>query len=87
MARYRVEFRPAARREFLGLPPEVRQRLDAAILGLADNPRPPGATALQGGPERLLRVRVGRYRIIYTVQDQALLVLVVRVAHRREAYR
>jgi mRNA interferase RelE/StbE len=87
LGRYRVEFRPAARREFLALPPEARQRLDAAILALGDNPRPTGVKALKGGPERLLRVRVGVYRIIYTVQDEVLLVLVVRVAHRREAYR
>ena len=49
-------------------------------------PRPHGAKALRGEPG-LLRVRVGDYRVIYTVEDNILLVLVVRIAHRREAYR
>jgi mRNA interferase RelE/StbE len=51
---------------------------------LAEDPRPPGARALQGRPG--LRVRVGDYRIIYTVEDDVLLVVVVRLGHRRDVY-
>lgn len=51
---------------------------------LAQDPRPPGARALQGRPG--LRVRVGDYRILYTVDDDVLLVVVVRLGHRRDVY-
>jgi len=60
----------------------LRPRIDA----LADGPRPAGAKKLKGGGE-LWRIRVGDYRIVYAVRDRILLVLVVRVAHRREVYR
>ncbi|MEM0951730.1 MAG: type II toxin-antitoxin system RelE/ParE family toxin [Cyanobacteria bacterium P01_H01_bin.74] len=53
---------------------------------LAKNPRPPGATKLKGS-ENEYRVRVGDYRIVYSVQDAMLLVTVIKVAHRREVYR
>jgi len=53
---------------------------------LANNPRPFGSDKL-AGPEELYRVRVGDYRIVYQIQDEALLVLVVKIGHRREVYR
>jgi mRNA interferase RelE/StbE len=59
----------------------IREKIDA----LANDPRPPGVTALHGQP--YLRLRVGDYRVLYEVQDKVLLVLVIRVAHRREVYR
>lgn len=64
--------------------PPVRHRLQGAIALLAQDPRPPAARALKGGPG--LRVRVGDYRIIYTVDDEVLLVVVVTLGHRREVY-
>jgi mRNA interferase RelE/StbE len=54
------------------------------IASLAQNPRPPAARALQGRPG--LRVRVGDYRVIYTVADDVLLVVVVTLGHRRNVY-
>jgi mRNA interferase RelE/StbE len=51
---------------------------------LAQNPRPPAARALKGRPG--LRVRVGDYRVIYTIQDEVLLVVVVTLGHRRDVY-
>jgi mRNA interferase RelE/StbE len=83
---YTVEFRPAARREFLRLTPEVQARIKPEIEALADTPRPLGCQKL-GGSENLWRIRVGDYRIVYQVHDRVLLVVVVRIAHRREAYR
>lgn len=62
------------------------RRIASAIDGLASNPRPEGARALQG-EATVLRLRVGDYRILYTINDDVLLVLVVRVGHRREVYR
>lgn len=83
---YRVELRPAARREFVRLPGEVQDRIRPRIDALADAPRPPGCEKLAGHASRY-RVRVGDYRVLYEVADRTLVVTVTRVAHRREAYR
>lgn len=84
MSAYRIELRPAAVRALRKLNPQVRPRVQGAIALLAQDPRPPGARALQGRSG--LRVRVGDYRIIYTVEDDVLLVVVVRLGHRRDVY-
>jgi len=81
---YRVELQPAAVRAIRKLDPPLRGRIQGAIALLAQDPRPPAARALQGRPG--LRVRVGGYRIIYTVQDKVLLVAVVTLGHRRHIY-
>jgi mRNA interferase RelE/StbE len=81
---YRVELRPAAVRALRKLDPPVRARLHGAIALLAHDPRPPNARALQGRPG--LRVRVGDYRILYTVADDVLLVVVVTLGHRGTVY-
>lgn len=82
---YRIELRPAAVRALRKLDPQVRHRIHGAIALLAQDPRPPGARALQGRDG--LRVRVGDYRIVYTVDDRVLTVVVVRLGHRRDVYR
>ena len=84
MSEYRIELRPAAVRALRNLDPPVRRRLQGAIALLAKDPRPPAARALQGRPG--LRVRIGDYRILYTVADDVLLVVIVTVGHRREVY-
>lgn len=81
---YRIELRPGAARSLRKLDPVVRRRIQGAIALLAQDPRPPNARALKGRPA--LRVRVGDYRIIYTVQDDVLVVVVVRLGHRRDVY-
>lgn len=81
---YRIELRPAAVRALKKLDPPIRSRVQGAIALLAEDPRPPAARALRGRPG--LRVRVGDYRIIYTVVDDVLLVVVVTVGHRRDVY-
>ena len=83
---YRIDFKSSAKRELAALPIGVRRRLDAAILALADNPRPHGVKKLSGG-EGLYRVRAGDYRVVYAIHDQVLVILVVRIAHRRDVYR
>lgn len=85
-ARYRVQILPAAARALAALPHEAQRRVDAKILSLADNPRPPGVEKL-AGEEALYRVRAGDYRVVYTIEDRVLLVLVVRIGHRGEMYR
>lgn len=84
MTTYRIELRPAAVRALRKLDPAARLRLQGAIALLARDPRPPGARALRGRPG--LRVRVGDYRILYTVNDTVLTVIVVRLGHRRDVY-
>jgi len=84
VSEYRIKLRPAAIRSLRKLEPGIRRRIQGAIALLAQNPRPPGARALQGRPG--LRVRVGDHRIIYVVKDGVLLVVVVRLGHRRDVY-
>lgn len=81
---HRIELRPAAVRALRTLDPAVRSRLQGVIALVAQEPRPPAARALQGRPGR--RVRVDDYRIIYTVEDDLLLVVVVALGHRRDVY-
>jgi len=78
---YRIELRPAAARALRRLDRDVGLRIQGAIALLAQNPRPPTARALRGRPG--LRVRVGDYRIIYTIDDDILLVVIVAPGHRR----
>jgi len=84
---YRVEFRPAAARELRKLDRSARDRIAKVIALLAEEPRPPAAKMLTGDDApRLWRVRTGDYRVIYSIEDDVLLVLVINVRHRREAY-
>lgn len=84
MTTYRIELRPAAARALRKLDPVVRPRIQGAIGLLADDPRPPASRPLRGRPG--YRVRVGDYRIIYTIADDVLLIVVVALGHRREIY-
>lgn len=85
MSTYRIELRPAAIRALRRIDPQDRGRIQGAIALLGTDPRPPGAKALHGRPG--LRVRVGDYRIVYTVHDDVLLIVVVTLGHRRDVYR
>lgn len=84
MSDFRIELRPAATRALRKLDPSIQQRVRGAIALLGHDPRPPGARKLQG--REGLRVRVGDYRIIYTVNDDVLVVVVVTLGHRRDVY-
>ena len=84
MTTYRIEMRPAAVRALRKLDPTLRPRIQGAIALLADDPRPPASRPLRGRPG--CRVRVGDYRIIYTISDDVLLIVVVALGHRREVY-
>ena len=84
MTTYRIEVRPAALRALKRVHPRDRDRIHGVIALLGSDPRPPKAMALRGRPA--FRVRVGDYRIIYTIHDDVLLVVVVTLGHRREVY-
>jgi mRNA interferase RelE/StbE len=81
---YQVELRPAAVRALKRVDHQDRDRIRGAISLLGENPRPPGAKALKGRPG--LRVRVGDYRIIYTIDYDVLIVAVITLGRRRDVY-
>ncbi|MBN1590961.1 MAG: type II toxin-antitoxin system RelE/ParE family toxin [Pirellulales bacterium] len=83
---YRVEVKPSAADALAKIPQPHRGRIARKIDRLADNPRPRGSILLEG-PSALYRVRVGDYRIVYQIQDAALVVLVVRIGQRGDVYR
>jgi len=84
---YSIEVAPAALRQLKKLDQAVQRRIARRIEALADEPRPSGVVKLTDVSPPLYRVREGDYRILYSLQDDKLVVLVVRVAHRSEAYR
>jgi mRNA interferase RelE/StbE len=83
---YRIEFAPAATRQFKKLPREVQVRISRRIDTLAERPRPDGVKKLEG-EGCLYRVRIGDYRIIYSIEDKLLLVLVLTLDKRADVYR
>ena len=84
---YTVEVATIAARQLRKLDRQIQARIYSRLKKLEDDPRPPGAIQLQGTSATLHRIRVGAFRIIYVIEDDKLLVLVVRIAHRSEAYR
>lgn len=82
-APYRVDLAPAAQRQLRRLPPGDAAALRAPILALGHEPPPPGAVKVAG--TEFWRIRVGALRVIYAVEDQARLVIVLKVARRSES--
>ncbi len=86
MAKYRILIKPSAVKEIEAISPKKdRQRIVGRISKLADNPRPPGCEKLSGQDK--YRIRQGRSRIVYSIEDQDLIVYVVKVGHRKDVYR
>jgi mRNA interferase RelE/StbE len=85
MAKYRIEFTQSAVKELGGIPKKDVGRIVARVRLLADNPRLPGSMKLSA--EERYRVRQGRYRILDTIDDETLMVIIVKIAHRRDVYR
>ena len=86
MGRFRVLIKPSALKEIESVQRKKdRQRIVRKIEGLAENPRPPGCQKLSGYDR--YRIRQGQYRIVYAVEDDALIVYVVKVGHRKDVYR
>ncbi len=83
--RYRLSIRRSADKELRSIHPQERERIIGAIRDLADDPRPAAAKALTGVDAWSLRV--GRYRVIYEIEDDLLLVTVIKIGHRRDVYR
>jgi len=82
---YEVVLRPSAQRVLNKFTPPLRQRILEGIRTLELNPRPPGCKKLKGGLE-LYRIRIGDYRVVYSIEDGVLRVLVVTIGHRGSVY-
>jgi mRNA interferase RelE/StbE len=84
--RYTLTWRSSARKDLKRLDRQVAARILPAIAALADDPRPSGVKRLKGDSD-LWRIRVGGYRVVYAIEDDHLVVLVVAVAGRGAVYR
>ena len=85
MTRYSVELTSAAAKQVRKLDAPARARVLRALAGLGDEPRPSGVKKLVG-TDNAWRIRVGDYRVIYEIDDGSVVVVVFRVAHRRDVY-
>ena len=83
---YSVQIEKPAWDELMAIPEKMRERLFTALESLEVEPRPSGVVKLAGADD-LYRIRVGDYRIIYSIEDQVKIVLVEKVGHRRDVYR
>ena len=82
---YTIEILRSAQKQLSKIERRDQSRIIEAVQKLTETPRPPGCKKLSGRPA--WRIRVGSYRVIYEVQDESLLILVIDIGHRREIYR
>ncbi len=85
MANYKVLIKPSAAKELESVPKNDRQRITDRILSLSNNPRPAGTEKMTGVDR--YRIRQGDYRILYEIHDRDIVVIVVKIGHRRDVYR
>ena len=85
MAAYKVYFRESVEKDFTAVPKKYLVKILRRIDALSKNPRPLGCEKLTG--QERYRVRQGRYRIVYSIQDEVLTVWIVKVGHRKDVYR
>ena len=86
MARYSLEITRTAEKQLRRLPADARRRVAHAMLALAGDPCPPGSRKLIGH-EDIFRIRVGVYRIIYSVSQRRLVIILLKIGHRKDIYR
>jgi mRNA interferase RelE/StbE len=85
MARYSIEIKKSAVKELSQIPKKDLVKIVKNINSLADNPRPKGSKKLSR--EEKYRIRYGTYRILYLIEDDLLVIYVIKVAHRKDIYR
>lgn len=86
MAKYNLQIKPSAVKELEAVSHrEDRQKIVERIKALANDPRPPGCQKLSG--QERYRIRQGWYRIVYEIDDQQIIIFVVKIGHRKDVYR
>lgn len=85
MGKYRIEVKKSAAKELSEIPRKDLIRILDRISGLSDDPRPEGSLKLTN--QEKYRLRIGRYRVLYSIEDNILTVCVVKVGHRKDVYR
>jgi len=85
MAEYKIELKKSAIKELTKIPKGNLKRIIQRITSLKSNPHPPGAEKLSG--EEKYRIRCGNYRILYLIEEDLLIIYVIKVAHRKDVYR
>jgi mRNA interferase RelE/StbE len=85
MGSYEIVFRKSVAKDLRALPKRDVRRILNRIRALADEPRPAGCEKLSG--RELYRIRQGVYRIVYSIEDTQLVIVIIRVGHRRDVYR
>ncbi len=85
MTEYQVEFLKTAEKELAKLPKDIQQKIGDRINLLSTNPYPPDVKKLKNGNGKL-RIRVGNYRIIYVIENDSLVILIIKIAHRSSVY-
>ena len=83
---YEIIIKPSAEKAFGKLPNALQVRILEALEQLSVNPRPSGVKKLKSA-FNIYRIRVGEYRVIYSINDTVLIVTVVKIAHRKDVYR
>ncbi|HXV65106.1 MAG TPA: type II toxin-antitoxin system RelE/ParE family toxin [Vicinamibacteria bacterium] len=86
MASCRVRISRSAEKALKKLPRDARERVVAAMVGLGENPFPPGVRKLSGYDD-VFRIRVGNYRILHSVSERELIIIVLKIGHRGDLYR
>jgi mRNA interferase RelE/StbE len=85
VARYELVVRPSVAKDTKDIPSNDLKKILKKMVALCDDPRPPGSVKLSG--MEYYRIRQGDYRIIYEIEDNRLIVVVIKVGHRRDIYR
>ncbi len=83
---YEIVFTKIAKKQLEKIPKKDQQKISTKIQALSPNPRPKGIKALQENLTQFYRMRSGNYRVMYSVEDKKLIVLVVKIAHRKKIY-
>ena len=86
MAKYDIEITRSAEKQLKRLPPDDQQRVVAAILPLSEDPFPRGSRKLSGYDD-VFRIRVGRYRVLYSASGRKLIIIILKIGHRKNVYR
>ena len=86
MAKYEIEVSATAKRRLRRLNLVDQIKILKRVRGLAEDPQPPGSRKLRGYTD-VYRIRVGQYRVLYSVEDHKLVIILLKVGHRRDVYR